>query len=245
MRKIIACLLFLIVLGLCACALEQLAFWVNDEAGVIDASHEQLIVSELEQLKADTGAEVAVATVSTTAHVPIEEYSINLAHNVLGEKGKDNGLLILVAVDDRKWRIEIGYGLEPYITDALAGRIGREVMVPYFQQNDYQEGILQGVKAVKAVLMNETGYELTPAPNYQISQIMQALVPLIIFLVWLIIFASFIRHKRHREDKIFQGAWMAAILFGHRGRGGLGGFSGGFGGFGGGGFGGGGAGGGW
>jgi uncharacterized protein len=240
MRKISLLLMLLLIISSVSGELS----WVNDDAGVIDSGYESIIVTELENLKANTSVEMAVATVSTTGDTPIEEYSLNLAHNVLGEKGKDNGLLMLVAVDDRQWRIEVGYGLEPYIPDALAGRIGRD-MVPYFQQGNYQEGILRGVRAIKSVLMNESGYELTPPAEYTTAKIVQAVSPLVIFLIWLIIFSSFIKRKRHREDEIFRGAALAAILFGGRGRGGLGGSGGfsGFGGFGGGGFGGGGAGG--
>jgi len=243
MRKI--ALLFIILFFASSCfALEELYNWVNDEANIIDSSHEQLIVSELEHLKKNTSVEMAVATVKTTGDIPIEEYSINLAHNVLGEKGKDNGLLILVAVDDRKWRIEVGYGLEPYLPDAKVGRIGRDIMVPYFEQEKYGEGILQGVKTMKAILMNETGYELTAAGTQTNAEtVVKVLSPLIVFGIWILIIYLLVQKKRHKEDEIFRGAALAAILFG---RGGRGGFSGGsFGGFGGGGFGGGGAGGGW
>jgi uncharacterized protein len=243
-----AVMLFLVlILASSSCsALDKITYWVNDEAGVINESYKSQIVSELEELKQNTSVEMAVATVNTTNGVPIEDYAINLAHNVLGDKNKDNGILILVAVSDRDWRIEIGYGIEPYINDALAGRIGRDLMVPYFKNGSYGKGILQGVKAIKAVLKNESGYELTASDTINEEQIQTIVSIAIFFAIMGIMFAvAAAKSKKKKEDNIFNGAMWAALLFG---RGGSGGFSGGhsgggFGGFGGGGFGGGGSGG--
>ncbi|MBW3016880.1 TPM domain-containing protein [Candidatus Woesearchaeota archaeon] len=230
-------------------ALEKLTYYVNDEAGVISPEYESKIASVLTELKQNTSVEMAVATVSSLGGEPIEEYSINLAHNVLGEKGKDNGLLILIAVDDREWRIEVGYGLEPYITDAMAGRIGREIMVPYFQQGNYEEGLYRAVLAISSIIKGEEGYEVTGTGVQAINtgEIIEALSPVIFFMIFLAIMVAVRAKNKKKEDALFDAAFWAAILLGGRRRGGgIGGFSGGsFGGFGGGGFGGGGAGGRW
>lgn len=226
-------------------ALDKLTSYVNDEADVISPEYEQRIYNELEELDKNTSIEIAVATVKSLNGIPIEEYSINLAHNTLGEKGKDNGLLLLLAVDDKKYRIEIGYGLEPLITDSMAGRIGRDIMAPYFKQGNYEEGLLQGVLTIKGILTNQTEFTNETKIN--------SMVPIIIFIIILIVFAvmiavSMIAAQKKKVDKDFEAVNNAGILFGPSlfgfGRGGSGGFgggSGGFGGFGGGGFGGGGA----
>jgi uncharacterized protein len=242
-------LLAFVLLPAQAFALEELTYWVNDEANVISPDYNAKIVSELEELKQNTSVEMAVATVRSLNGTPIETYSINLAHNVLGEKGKDNGILILVAVDDKQWRIEVGYGIEPYITDAMAGRIGRDVMVPYFMEGNYSQGILAGVIAVKNILEGKQGAELTPENGTNITidwvQILFMLVVFTIIIVSLIARYKTYKKVKKKEDRIFNAAMFAAIMFGgRRGPGGIGGGlpGGGFGGFGGGGFGGGGAG---
>src|SRR5512138_2156039 len=84
-----------------AIALEKLTNYVNDEAGVISPEYNALMTQELAALRENTSVEMAVATVKSLNGVPIEEYSLSLAHNVLGAKEKDNGILLLLAVEDR------------------------------------------------------------------------------------------------------------------------------------------------
>src|SRR4030042_5055063 len=151
--------LMMIILSMPVLALDKLTGFVNDEANVISAEYEQLLNDELYNLKLNTSVEMAVATVKNLNGTPIEEYSLNLAHKTLGEKGKDNGLLILLAVEDREYRIEVGYGLEPAIPDITAGRIGREVMAPRFKEGNYEQGLLDGVRVISAILRNDTSFE--------------------------------------------------------------------------------------
>jgi len=225
-------------------ALDTLTSYVNDEANVISQEYEQRIYNELEELDKNTSIEMAVATVKNLNGVSIEEYSINLAHNTLGEKGKDNGLLILLAVEDRKYRIEIGYGLEPLITDAMSGRVGRDIMAPYFKAGNYEEGLLQGVLEIKKILKNQNEFTNDSKTD--------AIIPIIILITFVVILAvmiavSLIIRQKAQTDKDFNSVGKAITIFGPGtfggGRfGGSGGFGGGgFGGFGGGGFGGGGS----
>lgn len=251
MKKRICLLVAFLLLAAPVLGLEQLTYWVNDEANVISPEYESMIVSEIEQLNKNTSVQLAVASVKSLNGTPIETYSIELAHNVLGEKGKDNGILILIAVDDRQWRIEVGYGLEPYITDAMAGRIGRDIMSPYFKEGNYSQGILAGVIAVKNILEGKQGYELTPGNGTNISiDWLPIMFTLLIFIIMIVSAAARYKKlkKNKKEDNFFNAAMWAAILFSRKGPGGFAGGSsggGGFGGFGGGGFGGGGAGGHW
>ncbi len=103
-------------------ALEAITTFVHDEAGILDETTEGQLTEMLTALKQDGIAEVAVVTIATTSGEPIEDMALRLAHGTLGDTQKDNGLLLLVAVEDRAYRIEVGYGLEETLNDAKVGR---------------------------------------------------------------------------------------------------------------------------
>jgi len=126
---------------------------VNDFAGVLDESAERELVTLLESLERETSAEVAVATVVSLDGMSVEEYANKLfsAWGV-GKKGKDNGVLVLVAPTERQMRIEVGYGLEGLLPDGLTGSIIREEFVPAFRNGNYQAGILSGVRRVAGLI---------------------------------------------------------------------------------------------
>ena len=122
---------------------------VNDFAGLLSVADRQDLESQLVDLERATSAEVAVVTVRSTGGRSIEEYAAALfAEWGIGKKGADNGVLLLVAVDDRTLRIEVGYGLEGILPDGLAGAIIRETITPRFRENDYRRGILDGVARI-------------------------------------------------------------------------------------------------
>ena len=123
--------------------------WVNDHANVLDAQTERKINDLLTPLYRKTGAEVAVATVDNLGGMPIEDFSIDLARRwKIGQKGEDNGALLLVAVRDHKMRIETGYGADTPITDAQAKEITGTIIKPAFKSNDYNGGIYDGTYAI-------------------------------------------------------------------------------------------------
>jgi uncharacterized protein len=127
--------------------------WVNDFAGVISPEYKEKISSLIEGLENKTSAEIAVVTVVSISPYGENEYARLLFDNWKpGKKGKDNGVLILLAIKERRWRIETGYGVEGILPDGLCGEIGRNYMVPYFKQANYGEGLWQGVNAIAAVL---------------------------------------------------------------------------------------------
>ena len=128
--------------------------YVNDFASVMDESSKQKIERLAEIIKKTTGAEIAVVTVkSIEPYADIEEFSINLATKWgIGEKGKDNGILIVLAMKERRVRIEVGYGLEGIIPDGLAGEIMDKSMLPYFRNGNYSIGLLKGVEAVAGII---------------------------------------------------------------------------------------------
>jgi uncharacterized protein len=126
---------------------------VVDEAGMIPADARQRIEEKLAAFEKRTGIQGAVLTVDTLEGEPIEDYSVRVAQTwKLGQKGKDNGVLLLVAKQDRKIRLEVGYGLEPTLTDLATRRIIENVIRPDFQKGDFGGGIEHGVDAILSAL---------------------------------------------------------------------------------------------
>jgi uncharacterized protein len=122
---------------------------VVDEAGLISAAAKQRIEGELAALERETGDQVAVLIVPSLGGEPLEEYSVRVAQTwKLGQKGKDNGVLLLVSRDDRRLRIEVGYGLEGKLTDLQSREILDGLIRPRFRQGDFDGGVEQGVHAI-------------------------------------------------------------------------------------------------
>jgi len=141
--------------------------YVDDTAGVINADHRHSLNGILQELEQKTGVQYIVLTVETTGGVPIEDFSIDLAHNKwkLGQKGKDTGLLFTLAVKDRTYRFEVGYGLEGFITDRFVGQVGRDVLVPYLKQGQFSQGIYEANLRVVQRIAQEYNVTLTGMPN--------------------------------------------------------------------------------
>ncbi len=138
---------------------------VNDTAAVLSGSMRDAVTALLREHKRKTGNQIAVLTVPSLDGENIEEYAVDVfEHWKLGQKGKDNGVLLVIATKDRKMRIEVGYGLEPTLTDALSGRIIRQVITPRFKAGDFNNGINLGVNAIIQVLETGTLSEL-PEPE--------------------------------------------------------------------------------
>jgi uncharacterized protein len=128
---------------------------VNDEAEILSPQTRRTLSERLKEHEDRTTDQVVVLTVRTLGGESIEEFATRVFDSwKLGQRGKDNGVLVIVVPDDRRMRIEVGYGLEERMTDLLAGRIIRNVMTPKFKAGDYDGGIEAGVDAVLAVLQN-------------------------------------------------------------------------------------------
>ena len=210
--------------------------YVNDFANVLSQDSKSNLNSIIAELKSKTGAEVVVVTLKTLEGYMPEDVGLAIGRQwKVGEKDKNNGVIILTAITDRKLRIEVGYGIEPYLTDAQAGRIRDGYMIPYFKKGDYQSGIVYGTAAVVSTIAK--GYDVTVSGNYKLPPAQdEPDGASIVFL--LILMFLFIRYPS------FMAGFMFNMMLGGRGYTGGGGFGGGssFGGFGGsGGFGGGGA----
>lgn len=119
---------------------------VLDQTGTLSAQQQQQLTERLDSFKRNKGAQLAVFIVATTGEETIEQYSMRVVENwKLGREGVNDGLLFLIAKEDRALRIEVGYGLEGVISDAIASRIIQEWMVPAFKEGDYFKGINAGV----------------------------------------------------------------------------------------------------
>ncbi|MGH7739248.1 MAG: TPM domain-containing protein, partial [bacterium] len=135
---------------------------VNDFANVIAPYQRQQIEKLLVELEQKTGAQVAVVTLPSLKGADIESTAVDLFHQWgIGQKNKDNGVLILAAIQDRKARIEVGYGLESIIPDGKAGSIIRDYMTPQFKEGDYGSGFLVGSVAVAQIIAQNAGVTLT------------------------------------------------------------------------------------
>ncbi len=130
---------------------------VNDFAEVLSQEAESRLEEKLKRYADDTGIEVAVVTIASLDDSTVEEYTLNLANSWgVGDKKKDNGLVFLIAPNERKTRIEVGYGLEPDLPDVAAGRIIRDDVLPLFKEKKMEEGIIAGVSAIVAQLGSAT-----------------------------------------------------------------------------------------
>ena len=124
-----------------------------DTAGIIRPDTRARITAVLKAHEEATTNQIAVLTVPTIQPESIEEYAVKVfASWKLGQKGRDNGVLLVVVPQDRKLRIEVGYGLEPVLTDGQCGQIIRNVITPQFKAGNYDKGIENGVQAIVAQL---------------------------------------------------------------------------------------------
>ncbi len=131
--------------------------WVNDFANVIDPTYKNKINSLILEVERKTTSEIAVVTVESIAPYDEKEYARALFEKWgIGKKGKDNGILVLLAVKERRWRIETGYGIESILPDRLCGEIGQNYMVPYFKEGKYSEGLYYGVAEIIRVITQDT-----------------------------------------------------------------------------------------
>lgn len=138
---------------------------VHDQAGVLSAQTIQNLESQLKLHQDSTGNQIAILIIQSLNGESIEEYSLHVAHDEwkLGSEKNDNGVLLLISVDDRKMRIEVGQGLEGVLTDARCSQIIRNDMAPEFRRGDYDAGVLLAVHAIVQSIAGEYKDEQTLA----------------------------------------------------------------------------------
>ncbi|MGH7834227.1 MAG: TPM domain-containing protein [Candidatus Binatia bacterium] len=239
-------LVSLLTLAHSASALEVPALKgrVNDYAGMLPAARARDLEERLKRFEEQTGHQIAVLTIPSLKGDSLEGFSIKVAESwKIGKKGFDNGAILLIVRDDRALRIEVGYGLEGVLPDAIASRVIREVILPRFRANDYPGGIEAGLDAIMKVTRGEALPEA--ARKQRPDQTSGANWLFLLFLASIVIvpFLSQLTNRRSRNSWIGTGrrrsGYRGGPFYGGGGFGGGfgggGGFSGGGGGFGGGG----------
>jgi uncharacterized protein len=228
--------------------------YVSDFAGVLSPQGKQKIEALATELNQKTGAQLAVVTVNSLDGEPMEDFSVDLATRWgIGSKERgDTGVLLLLAIQDRRNRVEVGYGLEPILPDGKVGGILRG-MQPLLRAGDYDGALWQAAGQIAGIIARDANITLTgsvPQSAPQRSRRGRGFPLMLLFLIFGLPFLMRPRRRRAgwRGPGVGTGLIMGGILgsmLGGGGRGGGGFSSGGFGGFGGGGFGGGGASGSW
>ena len=229
---------FLLTIGSVSAALDvpQLRGRVNDYANVMSPNQAAALETQLAQLERDTGHQVAVLAVPTLDGEDIEGFSIRVAETwKIGKKGFDNGVILVVAVKDRRLRLEVGYGLEGVLPDAIAKRITADHIVPYFRRQDYGGGIVAGIAAVDKVIRNEPLPESALKKDQGRGNLSFPVMLAITFAVLGLMAFSANSNRQRSGMWATRGRRHGPTIFGGPGAWGGGGFSGG-GGFGGGGF---------
>jgi uncharacterized protein len=224
---------------------------VNDFANVIDATSRQQIADLSARLEQATGDVLVVAAVDTVQPWDIQSFATKMFENVgrgIGARGKDNGVLILLAVKDRRVRVEVGYALEEFITDGFAGDVSRQTMAPYFGNGEYGQGLKAGAEAIAQRLAEARntsipGLAARQAPRRPTGSGGFPIGLIVVLLLWILISRPWRRRRRTWGGGPWSG-WSSGVgpfgggfgsgMGGGWGGGSSGGFGGGFGGFGGG-----------
>jgi len=177
---------------------------VHDDADIISASSEAMLESMLKAERDSTSNQIAVLTIRSLQGESIDEYSLRVAEAwKLGKADKDNGVLLLIAVEDKQIRIETGYGLEGVLTDALSSRINRNEIAPHFRQGDYDGGVQAGVIAIIQSIKGEYVND-DPPPERRKSQRRSPLTTLVILIIIIIIVS-----RRGRGGRGGGGYWSS------------------------------------
>lgn len=148
-------------------------FYVYDEVGVIGKNTANYIIQVNEQLYDKTGSQIVVAVVNSLQNRTEQEFAVALFREWgVGNKDKNNGVLILVAPNEKRLWIEVGYGLEGALPDGKVGEIRDKEIFPYFKDGDFENGILNGFNSILSVIANEydIDYNTNGAPNYEDSR---------------------------------------------------------------------------
>lgn len=225
--------------------------YINDFANIIDTKYENYLERLTRNVEKKVGIEIVIVSIKSLKEEAIEEYAVALFEEwKIGKKGKDDGLLLLIAPKERKVRIEVGYGLEAILPDSLCGMIIDEVMIPYFKRGNYSQGVVAALVYIAEVIEKEYKVKISvedsgvssSQPRHERTGKRSILGTLFLLLL----FTLFLSTRIGLPGLLLygflssSGYWRSGGYYG-----GSGGFSGGFGGFGGGSSGGGGASGSW
>ena len=209
--------------------------YINDYTNTINNDYKEKIVSIGKELEDKTGAQAIIVAINSTNNIPIEDYTNKLFRGWgIGKSDKDNGLLILLAINDRQYRVEVGRGLEGAIPDALSNRVMESLAKPSFAQENYGEGLLNSYSKLCDYIAEEYGVTLDKSLNIDLPSQTQSTTSTnknlgfvgIGFLI--LIFLDLIFNRGRIMSTLLQLLfWNSFFNGGRRGSGGLGGGSGG------------------
>lgn len=208
--------------------------WATDLSGTLSEQQVNTLNTRLSSFEDSTSTQILMLMIYTLDDNPIEDYAYETAtKNKIGAKKFDNGALFLIAKNDRKLRIEVGYGLEGALPDALASSIIRNVVVPHFKRDDYYAGISAGLDAMILAVKGEYTAEPASGDDDEGGSILST----IMFIIFIIIMMIVKGGGRRLGGAIYYGGGLGGSSWGGRSSSGssFGGFSGGGGSFGGGG----------
>lgn len=247
MKKTIAViLLFICTLSLSISAVEldipnpTEYKYINDYSGVVDEDYKREIISIGKELEDKTGAQATIVIINSTDNIDIETYSNKLFRAWgIGQSNKDNGLLILLAIQDRNWRIEVGRGLEGAIPDVLSNKVMTSLAMPSFTEGNYGEGLLKAYSKFSDYIAEEYNVTLEKSLNISLPTNEQSnsnrnLNGGIIGGIFIFLFISDILFNRGRVSRTLLNILFISNFHNRGGGGPSGGGSGGFGNFGGG-----------
>jgi len=159
--------------------------FVNDFAGVLSVEQKQQLEQKLSDFEKSAGNEISIAIIKSLDGDTVENFSVKLFEDwKIGKRGKDNGTLILVAVEDRQTKIEVGYGLEGFLTDAQSFWIINNEMIPAFRDNDFYGGLNAATDKIISAIGGEVISEENPAPKANVNYFNLAAFVIFVF-VWL------------------------------------------------------------
>lgn len=210
---------------------------VNDYAGILDSTQRQTLENLLEDAENQTTSQFVLLTIKSLEGEQLEDFSMQVAEKwKIGQKGLDNGVILLVAMEEKKIRIEVGYGLESILTDAKCGYIIRNFMVGQFRNGNYYQGIHDALVNITGIVNKE--FDISPEELERFKKAQKkkntSFIPFWFFIFLIFVLSNIFRGKggKRRGGSTF---WTGGFGSGGGGSSGGGGFSGGGGSFGGGG----------
>lgn len=185
------------------------ADYISDKAGLLSPEIKSQLSNRLRQFELETSNQVVVAIFPSLEDNSLEDFSIRLAQTwKLGQKGVDNGLIFLIFPNDKKMRIEVGYGLEDRMTDANSHAIISKIVAPYFREASYNEGVTAGVEAIIKQLMSVPGSntKVQDQNNNELTEediriLKETVVPFILIIIIIVFFIDLFRYAKYKKTK--------------------------------------------
>ncbi len=196
MKKIIFIILCIIPF-VTSIAYPKLTSYITDQANIISQEDEKSITGLIKQIEQETTVEIAIVTIKSLEGIPKEQYALELfEQSGIGKKDKDNGLLMLIALQEREYRVEVGYGLEGLIPDSSKVTLGTRILEPYFKKGEFGKGIYESLLVIQKILQGqEEVLSQYKSNSYNTKQNYLTWVYILFFII--IISSIFIRKRNY------------------------------------------------